>query len=60
MTKSIETKIEDNNDGNYTCTFAPQIMTEYRISVKLISDKEKVDIKGLSVSVAFSGTHCLK
>ena len=31
-------------------------MTEYRISIKLISDKEKADIRGLLVSVEFSGT----
>ena len=31
-------------------------MTEYRISIKLINDKEKADIKGLIVSVEFSGT----
>ena len=30
-------------------------MTEYRISIKLIKDKEKADIRGLVVSVEFSG-----
>ena len=56
MTKSIETKIVDNNDGTYTCTFTPPDNDKYRISVKLIGDKEKVDIRGSPVSVEFSGT----
>ena len=56
MTKSVETKIEDHNDGTYTCTFTPPDNDKYRISVKLIGDKEKVDIRGSPVSVEFSGT----
>ena len=56
MTKSIETKIVDNNDGTYLCTFTPPDNDKYRISVKLIGDKEKVDIRGSPVSVEFSGT----
>ncbi|MBO6262544.1 MAG: hypothetical protein J6N95_08120, partial [Bacilli bacterium] len=56
MTKSIETKIVDQNDGTYLCTFTPPDNDKYRISVKLIGDKEKVDIRGSPVSVEFSGT----
>ena len=56
MTKSIETKIVDNNDGTYLCTFTPTDSDKYRISVKLIGDKEKVDIRGSPVNVEFSGT----
>ena len=56
MTKSVETKIQDHNDGTYTCTFTPPDNDKYRISVKLIGDKEKVDIRGSPVSVEFSGT----
>ena len=55
MTKSIETKIVDKNDGTYSCTFTPPDGDKYRISVKLIGDKEKVDIRGSPVSVEFSG-----
>ena len=55
MTKSIETKIVDQNDGTYLCTFTPPDGDKYRISVKLIGDKEKVDIRGSPVSVEFSG-----
>ena len=56
MTKSVETKILDLNDGTYICTFTPPDNDKYRISVKLIGDKEKVDIRGSPVSVEFSGT----
>ena len=63
MTKSVPTEITDLKNGTYMVKFTvpkseePDAAPEkYRISVKLIGDKEKVDIRGSPITVEFNGT----
>ena len=57
MTKSIEPiTITDLQNGTYDVKFTPPDGDKYRISVKLVGDKEKVDVRGSPISVEFSGT----